>query len=73
MDASQFLAKVLDEAMGSKRVQVLIAGRDVPHTHIHLIPSESIADVRTAETLSLTPERMHDIQTQILTILEQHR
>lgn len=67
--ASQEIAKALDKAMGSKRTQLLIAGRDVPHCHLHLIPSESIADVRTDKTLELSPKEMKAIQEKIISYL----
>ena len=47
----------------------MIAGRDVPHTHLHLIPSNSMYDLRKEETLNLTPEEMKEIQSQILNFL----
>lgn len=69
MLASQKIAHALDQATGCQRTQMVIAGRDVPHTHLHLVPSESIADIRKAETLSLTSEEMTVIQSQILNYL----
>lgn len=69
MKVSQRLAKALDRAMGSSRTQVMIAGRDVPHTHIHLIPSDSIDDIRTSSTLDLSEEEMAEIQERIISYL----
>ncbi len=69
MIASQKIAKALDQATWCKRTQVLIAGRDVPHTHIHLIPSESIDDVRTWDTLTLSDDEMKEIQAKIISCL----
>ena len=69
MIASQTIAKALDKATGCKRTQVLIAGRDVPHTHIHLIPSDSIDDVRTSDTLTLSDDEMKEIQEKIISCL----
>lgn len=66
---SQKIAKALDKATGCKRTQLLIAGRDVPHTHIHLIPSDSIDDVRTSETLTLSDDEMREIQERIISYL----
>jgi histidine triad (HIT) family protein len=69
MTVSQTISKALDQAIGCKRTQVLIAGRDVPHTHIHLIPSDSIDDVRTSDTLTLSDEEMKEIQVKIISCL----
>jgi histidine triad (HIT) family protein len=69
MIASQKIAKALDKATGYKRTQLMIAGRDVPHTHIHLIPSESIDDVRTSNTLTLSDDEIKEIQEKIVSYL----
>lgn len=69
MTASQTIAKALDKATWHKRTQVLIAGRDVPHTHIHLIPSDSIDDIHTSDTLTLSDDEMKEIQEKIISYL----
>lgn len=69
MSVAQKISKALDKATGCKRTQLLIAGRDVPHCHVHLIPSESINDVRKTETLTLTDEEMKNIQEKIISYL----
>ena len=45
------VAKVLDQEIDCLRVGVMIAGLEVPHAHIHLIPMNAISD------LSFTNER----------------
>lgn len=69
MLAAQKIASALDKATACKRTQLFIAGRDVPHCHVHLVPSESITDIRKAETLTLSDEEMKAIQSQILEYL----
>ncbi len=69
MIVSQKIAKALDKATGCKRTQLLIAGRDVPHAHIHLIPSESIEDIRKTSTLALSDDEMKEIQGKIISCL----
>ncbi|MDO4713382.1 MAG: HIT domain-containing protein [bacterium] len=69
MLAAQKIAPALDTAMQYKRTQMIIAGWDVPHCHIHLVPSESIADIRKAETLELSNEEMLAIQSRIVNVL----
>lgn len=66
MLTSQKISKALDQATNCKRTQILIAGRDVPHTHIHLIPSDSIDDIRTSSTLTLSEDEMQEIQERII-------
>ena len=40
------LAPVLKEVTAAERVGVLVAGFEVPHAHVHLIPARTIADIR---------------------------
>lgn len=69
MLAAQKIAQALDKATGCQRTQLMIAGRDVPHTHIHLIPSNAIDDLRKEETLSPSAEEMQLIQQKIVEVL----
>lgn len=41
---AQVIAKAQETAFDVPRVSVVIAGFEVPHTHVHLIPSRSEAD-----------------------------
>lgn len=43
------IAPALEAATGCKRVGVMVAGLEVPHTHIHLIPMNAIADLNFAQ------------------------
>jgi len=45
------VAKVLDREIDCLRIGVMVAGLEVPHAHIHLIPIKAISD------LSFTNER----------------
>ncbi|MGL6160260.1 HIT family protein [Microbulbifer sp.] len=44
MRVSQKVAKGLKAVYQPKRVGVMVAGLEVPHTHIHLIPVEALGD-----------------------------
>lgn len=69
MLAAQKISKALDQATGCKRTQLVIAGRDVPHSHLHLVPSESMQDIRKTETLTLSDQEMKEIQQKIISYL----
>ncbi len=45
MTVSQTVARAQQEAFGPERIGLIIAGLEVPHTHIHLVPIESEADL----------------------------
>jgi histidine triad (HIT) family protein len=45
MAVSQTIARAQQVAFPSQRIGLIIAGMEVPHTHIHLIPIDSEADL----------------------------
>lgn len=49
-----------------KRVAVVVAGLDVPHAHIHLIPLNSMEDINfKREKLKLTGEEYNEIRIKL--------
>lgn len=62
------VAKALAKAVPCKRVGVAVLGMEVPHTHIHLVPLNTEADMDfRKEKLSLSPERFQELASAILT------
>ncbi len=60
------VAKGLRKAIPCIRVGVAVVGLEVPHTHIHLIPLNSMGDINfTKPKLKLSPEEMAEIQAKI--------
>ena len=56
------VATALKAAVPCKRVGVAVLGMEVPHTHIHLVPLQSEADMDfRKEKLSLSAERNQSI------------
>lgn len=61
------VAIALKAAVPCKRVGVAVLGMEVPHTHIHLVPLNSEADMDFRKPkLSISPERMKAIADSIL-------
>ena len=61
------VAIALKAAVPCKRVGVAVLGMEVPHTHIHLVPLQSEADMDfRKEKLQLSPEEMKSIAAAIL-------
>lgn len=60
------VAQALEAAVPCKRVGVAVLGMEVPHTHIHLVPMQSEADMdfRKAK-LELSPEEFKEIASSI--------
>ena len=56
MEVSQKITKALKVTHPATRVGLMIAGLEVPHTHIHLIPIDSMADMDFARADMSEPE-----------------
>lgn len=65
------VAVALKAAVPCKRVGVAVLGMEVPHTHIHLVPLQSEADLDfRKEKLKLSAEENQSIANAILTQYE---
>jgi histidine triad (HIT) family protein len=45
MTVAQSIGKAQQRAFGCRRVGLIIAGFEVPHTHLHVIPANGMADL----------------------------
>jgi len=60
------VALAVQAAVPCKRIGVCVLGLEVPHTHIHLVPLQSEADMDFhKEKLKLTPEEFKAIASSI--------
>ena len=60
------VAKGMKQVLSCKKIGVTVIGLEVPHTHIHLIPIDGIADMDfSKEKLSLDKQVMQTICDQI--------
>jgi histidine triad (HIT) family protein len=55
MTVAQTIARAQQQAFQPTRVGLLIAGMEVPHTHLHLIPIDSEADLHLSNAASSVP------------------
>lgn len=58
MQVSQTIAKAIKANVVCKRVGVMVVGLEVPHTHIHLIPIDSMADLDFKHAKPLPQEEL---------------
>jgi histidine triad (HIT) family protein len=63
---SQKIGKAILKASGSPRVGQIVAGFEVPHYHLHLIPAWSIPDLDFKRAHRRSDEDMKRIQTEII-------
>lgn len=60
------VAVALEQAVPCKRIGVAVIGLEVPHTHIHLVPLNSMGDINfTKSKLSFSAEVMKSIAEKI--------
>ena len=60
------VAKAIRKAIPCKKVGVTVIGLDVPHTHVHLVPMNTGADMNfCGEKLTLPAEEMQQIADSI--------
>ena len=59
--AAQTVAKRMKERLGCARVVVMVIGWEVPHVHIHLIPTNAIHDVGMPPPVQVSAEQMAEL------------
>lgn len=64
-NTARFVAKMLKEKIGCSRVGVMVAGFEVPHAHIHLVPSETIADLDTAIAYDASEAELQEVHAKL--------
>ncbi len=61
MSFSRKVAIAIEKTIECKRVGISVIGLEVPHVHVHLIPLQTMEDVRFTSKVSLTPEEFQAI------------
>ena len=69
MQVSHKIANALKVAYPAKRVGMMIAGLEVPHTHIHLVPMDSMADLGFAHVKNADGEELKQTAAKIRGVL----
>ncbi len=65
------VAKALKKSVDCVRIGTLVAGLEVPHAHLHLIPMNSMADLDFKNPkLEFSKEEFEEIQKNIISNLE---
>lgn len=67
---SQIIAKAIKSVTDCPRVGVLVAGFEVPHYHVHLIPAWSIPDLDFKKARRYPAEEMVLIQEKIVNAID---
>lgn len=63
---SREVARALEKTVDCNRIATAVVGLEVPHTHIHLMPINSMADFGFGNGIvQMNPEEMEDLAAQI--------
>lgn len=65
MEFSRKVAIALEKTVSCKRVGMAVIGLEVPHVHVHLIPLNSMGDIRFTEKISLSKEEFEKLAEDI--------
>ncbi|HLV24465.1 MAG TPA: HIT family protein [Moheibacter sp.] len=66
MDFAYDIAQAVEKAIPCKRVGMAVVGLEVPHTHVHLIPLNTMSDINfTRPKLKLEDGEMKEIAKKI--------
>src|SRR5262245_55510998 len=60
MRVAQAVGRAQQEAFGSARVGLIIAGMEVPHCHLHVVPIDRESDLHFANADSSVPSEVLD-------------
>lgn len=69
MQVSHKISNAIKQAFPSRRVGLMIAGLEVPHTHIHLVPIDSMDDLSFANAKSADADSLAAAAEKILKVL----
>lgn len=67
---AQKIAKAIQKATNCPRIGTIVAGFEVPHYHLHLIPAWSIPDLDFKRAKKYSEQEMKGIQNKIISHLK---
>ena len=59
------VAKAVSKAVPCKRIGMMVAGLEVPHLHLHLVPIQSVGDLNFAKATAATDEALRSVAESI--------
>ncbi len=59
------ISRALQQVTGCERVAAVVAGFDVAHAHLHLIPASSMSDLDFRNQASSTPQELSEMASKI--------
>lgn len=65
MSYSRKIAKALEKTIDCERIGMAVIGLEVPHVHVHLIPLQTMEDIRFVKKEKLTNEEFVAVAEEI--------
>lgn len=65
MEFARPIAKAIEKTVPCKRVGIMVAGLEVPHAHIHLVPINSVHDLNFANASPADPAQLESLASAI--------
>ncbi|WP_339885956.1 HIT family protein [Polaribacter vadi] len=65
MDFSYRVAKALEKAVPCKRIGMSVIGLEVPHVHVHLVPTNVMSDMQFTHKVNLSSEEFVSLAKRI--------
>lgn len=62
---SKKVAKIIEKAVECKRIGIMVAGLEVPHAHVHLVPISSLGELNFANAKEAKDEELKAIAEKI--------
>ena len=59
------VAKMIQQEVPCKKIGMMVAGLEVPHVHIHLIPIDGVLDLNFAKAKPASPEALSQMAVKI--------
>ena len=58
MEVARSVGRALQHGFAPKRVGIVVAGFEVPHVHVHVLPTDSMADFEFTRARAAKPEEL---------------
>lgn len=71
MHVARLVGRAIDAVYEPTRIGMMIAGLEVPHTHVHVLPIDSESDLRFANARAAEPEDLDRVANLLSTAIQE--
>ena len=64
------VAKAIEQVIDCQRIGVMVAGLEVPHAHVHLVPIQAIGDLNFAHAKPANMDNLKGLADKIVSVIE---